>query len=215
MADEVEIEYRAYRWPRDVFTYWVVLLGLFSIIVLSIYAQFVAVQNALERPQPWYFVMSLAVAVLTLFFILTILMLFQLRMVTPFFMLAFSFIGFVLWLVALIGSSLALFSDQNNDANDYCHDSGILWAPSQTVVTTSGPGYTGYEGTGTVTAQVLIYAAQSQLSTFLWHQLCGVWKAAFVFQLFTLLEFVYMVYLAFDVLAADKKDVADIIDVEG
>ncbi|KAF3086036.1 hypothetical protein TWF569_006809 [Orbilia oligospora] len=215
MADEVEVEYRSYRWPRDIFTYWLIFLGIFSIIVLSIYAQFTAVQNALDRPQPWYFQMSLAVAVITLFLIAAVVMLFQLRMVTPFFMLAFSLVGFVLWLVALIGSSLALFSDQNNNANDYCHDTGILWAPPQTVVTTSGPGYTGYEGSGTVTASVLIYAAQSQLSTFLWHQLCGAWKAAFVFQLFTLIMFIYMIYLSFDVLSADKKEVADIVDVEG
>ncbi|KAF3914857.1 hypothetical protein ABW20_dc0105277 [Dactylellina cionopaga] len=215
MADEVEVEYRAYRWPRDIFTYWLVLLGIFSIIVLSIYAQFTAVQNALDRPQPWYFQMSLAVAIITLLFIGLILALFQLRMVTPFFMLAFAFVGFVLWLVALIGSSLALFSNQNNYPNDYCHDTGILWAPPQTVVTTSGPGGYSSNVPTEVTTSVLIYAAQSQLSTFLWHQLCGAWKAAFVFQLFTLLEFMYMIYLSFDVLQADRKEVADIVDIEG
>ncbi|KAK6543131.1 hypothetical protein TWF694_007051 [Orbilia ellipsospora] len=154
--------------------------------------------------------MSLSVAVITIFLIGLILILFTMRMVTPFIMLAFAFAGFVLWLVALIGTSLALFSNQSNSANDYCHDSGILWAPPQTVVTTSGPGYSGTD----VTASVLIYAAQSQLSTFLWHQLCGAWKAAFVFQLFTLFAFVYMIYLSFAVLSTDIKEATDIVDVE-
>ncbi|KAF3931714.1 hypothetical protein ABW19_dt0205819 [Dactylella cylindrospora] len=213
MADEVEVEFRAYRWPRELFSYWIALLAIFSIIVLAIYAQFTAVQNALARPQPWYFQMSLAVSIITIIFIILTLFLFKIRMVTPFFMLAFAVIGFVLWLVAIIGSSLALFSNQNNAANDYCHDTGILWAPPQTVVTTSGGD--GYYPTTTTTTTVLVYTAQSQLSTFLWHQLCGAWKAAFAFQLFALLEFLYMIYLSFDVLQADKADVADILDVEG
>ncbi|KAF3923252.1 hypothetical protein ABW21_db0200972 [Orbilia brochopaga] len=209
MADEVEVEYRAWRWPRAIFTYWLIALGICSIIVLSVYAQFTAVQNALDRPQPWYFQMSLAVAVITMVCIGAILMLFQVRMVTPFFMLAFGLIGFVLWLVALIGTSLALFSNQNNAGNDYCHDYGILWTAPTTVTTTGG-------GTGTVvTTQVLVYTAQTQLSTFLWHQLCGAWKAAFVFQLFTVLLFIYVIYLSFEVLQADRKEVEDIVDVEG
>ncbi|KAJ6260459.1 hypothetical protein Dda_4685 [Drechslerella dactyloides] len=211
MADEVEVEYRAWRWPRAIFTYWLVFLGIFSVIVLSVYAQFIAVQNALDRPQPWYFQMSLAVAVITIVCIGAILMLFQIRMVTPFFMLAFGLIGFVLWLVALIGTSLALFSNQNNEANDYCHDAGILWTAPTTIATTGPVG----PPPVVTTAQVLVFAPQAQLSTFLWHQLCGAWKAAFVFQMFTILLFVYIIYLSFEVLQADRKEMEEeIVDVE-
>lgn len=204
MAEEVavEVEYQYFTWPLQIVSGWLFLQAVFSLIVLGIYAQFVAVQHYLGRPVPWYFSMSLAVAVITIFFLVIMLILFNIRLLTPFYMVTFATVGFILTLVALIGTALGLFANQNDAANNYCNAYGINYAPvtTETIVYSSG----GYSTVPAATP-VLVLAGDHNVALYFWNQLCSEWKAAFAFQLLTILLFLYMIYLSFDVLQRNRK----------
>jgi len=205
MAEEVavEVEYQYFTWPLQIVSGWLFLQGVFSLIVLGIYAQFVGFQHYLGRQVPWYFSMSLAVAVITIVFLIVMLILFNIRLLTPFYMVTFATIGFILTLVALIGTALGLFANQNNAANNYCNAYGINYAPIQTQTVVYGNG--GYSTVPATSTGVLVLAGEHNVSQYFWNQLCSEWKAAFAFQLLTILLFLYMIYLSFDVLQRNRK----------
>src|SRR4051794_15842310 len=125
--------------------------------------------------------MGLAVAIITILFIILSLILYNVRLLTPYYMLASSVILFALWLTILIGTGLGLFGNELDVyGSDYCSYYS-LYGTEQVVVANGHPNPVPAM-TGTPTT-VVLNASEILLARMFWGQLCSAFKTAFAFEL--------------------------------
>jgi len=103
-----------YHWPPLQLNFWLLIMLLGSCTILGINASFLTIQEQLQVGIPWYFPYWIAVASLSVLFILVMLWLISQRQLLPGIVIMGSFILFVLWIVGLIVVSIQLWGPEGS-----------------------------------------------------------------------------------------------------
>ncbi|KAL8681060.1 MAG: hypothetical protein Q9186_002772 [Xanthomendoza sp. 1 TL-2023] len=110
---------RKYHWPEAQLNFWLVIMIISSSVILGIFAYLTSIQNSLKLGIPWIFPYTLTTTALSLIFIIILLGLITQRQLLPGIVVLGSFILFVLWLTALIETSIQLYGP-SGAVNSYC-----------------------------------------------------------------------------------------------
>ncbi|MCJ1365937.1 hypothetical protein MMC16_005062 [Acarospora aff. strigata] len=172
MTEVVVVERRKYHWPEAQLNFWLIIFLAAAANVLGYFAFFVTVQNQMEVGIPWLFSYAVTVSALAIIFFILILILISQRQLLPGIVIIGSFILFVLWLTALIETSIQLFG------------------PSGSV-----------NGNCQVYVQGQQFKGQS-LNTLAWleqNTICNCWKSAFAWELIGTVFLLWMIVMAYQV----------------
>ncbi|KAK8141339.1 hypothetical protein G3M48_000240 [Beauveria asiatica] len=103
------VHIRAYDWPRWSIRIWLFVMLLAASSILGVFATFLQMQSELGLPVPWYLPYYVTVAAVALTFLLVVMWLLWYRRLLPGVVLIGALALFVLWMVGLVASSIALW----------------------------------------------------------------------------------------------------------
>ncbi|EGO55629.1 hypothetical protein NEUTE1DRAFT_131338 [Neurospora tetrasperma FGSC 2508] len=169
-----------YHWPAIQLNVWMLVMLIAACTIIGVFATFIDVQNILLLPVPWYFPYFITVSSLTILFIAFLLALIFQRRLLPSIVMIGGFILFVLWLVGLIVISVQLWGP-NGSVNSNCN--------------------------------LFVFGADPQptgqnLVTLAWleqRSICQSWYAVFSFALVGTVFLVWIMVIAYQVFADDRR----------
>jgi len=163
---------RRYHWPEVQLNLWILIILAASATCLGMFAWFITVQNQMLVGIPWLFPFGIIVSSLSLLFLILILILASRKQLIPGGIILGSFILFVLWLTALIETSIQLYGPAAN-VNGNCSE------------------YVSREAFTGVSIDTLAYLTQLNI--------CNCWKTIFAFELVAVVLYLWMLILAYNV----------------
>ncbi|KAK1777692.1 hypothetical protein QBC45DRAFT_183694 [Copromyces sp. CBS 386.78] len=169
-----------YHWPAIQLNMWMLIMIIAACTIIGVFATFIDVQNTLLLPVPWYFPYFITVAALTILFIALLLALIFQRRLLPAIVMIGGFILFVLWLVGLVVISVQLWGP-NGSVNSNCN--------------------------------LFVFGADPKpkgqtLETLAWLQqrsICQQWHAVFAFGLVGTVFLVWIMVIAYQVFADERR----------
>ncbi|KAK3391661.1 hypothetical protein B0T20DRAFT_85127 [Sordaria brevicollis] len=169
-----------YHWPAIQLNVWMLIMLIAACTIIGVFATFIDIQNTLLLPVPWYFPYFITVSALTILFITILLALIFQRRLLPSIVMIGGFILFVLWLVGLIVISVQLWGP-NGSVNSNCN--------------------------------LFVFGAEPKpkgqnLETLAWleqRSICQQWHAAFSFGLVGTVFLVWIMVIAWQVFAEDRR----------
>ncbi|ATY66163.1 hypothetical protein CCM_00465 [Cordyceps militaris CM01] len=103
------VHVRTYDWPPYQVNIWLFVMLLAASSVLGVLATFMQTQSQLDLPVPWYIPYYLTVAAVALAYLLAVMWLIWYRRLLPAIVMIGAAALFVLWMVGLVASAIALW----------------------------------------------------------------------------------------------------------
>ncbi|KAJ6779575.1 hypothetical protein PWT90_04739 [Aphanocladium album] len=103
------VHVRTYDWPTYQINIWIFVMLLASSSILGVFATFLQTQAQMDLPVPWYLPYYVAVAAVSLAFLLTVMWLIWRRRLLPAIVMIGALVMFVLWMVGLVATSVELW----------------------------------------------------------------------------------------------------------
>ena len=127
-----------------------------------------------------YFYFLIVTSILTIFYVITIFILYAAHLLLPILVMIASFILFVLWITGLIKQSIELWGPQGS-INDYC----VRFVYNDSIWATEGRNRDTF--------------ARIQQET-----VCNIWKTTFSLELIATFLFMYMIFMSWQVIRSAR-----------